>query len=576
MVANNLADIMDRLGLTTSLLARYSEVSTSTISAVRNRRRNPTRPIQFRILKALISLSDPEDARNYTITDVFPDHSPNGDDRIHLEDVFKKSGPPTFTFVKPEEYERLLVAIRTPGRGLVVEGPSGIGKTTCVLKVLDELGERHRKRLLSARVPDEVNAIRQIGSGDELGIVVIDDFHCLDNQTKTHVAEILKILADKGEKSSKIVAVGINKVGSSLLSFAPDLAGRVDVVQFESNSPDRILELIRKGEDALRVQINVSKEIVDEARGSFHLAQTMCHEVCVEQGVTEEQPTRRLIQTSGQMMVNLVYRSLEGVFKKRSRKLASGPRMQRHGRAPYLHLLKWLSESRSEWSIDVEDLAQTDPHAGLAVEAILKNGELATFMANSDFSDLLFFDAQNCTISIEDPKYLFYLANTNWTHFAGKLGYTKVEFHHKYDVALSFAGSARGVAEKLFAALQERQLNVFYDRNEQSRIIGENIEDYLKPVYAWDSALVVPIVSEDYPERVWTAFESMYFGDEIGKGTVVPISLGRPTFTPFDESRKVGWIRIETDDSLVEESIANAAAALTDKVRALRETKTNR
>ena len=49
--------------------------------------------------------------------------------KIFLEDVFKTSGTPTYTFVRPVEYTKLIVALRTKGRGLVVEGPSGIGKT---------------------------------------------------------------------------------------------------------------------------------------------------------------------------------------------------------------------------------------------------------------------------------------------------------------------------------------------------------------------------------------------------------------------------------------------------------------
>ena len=56
-----------------------------------------------------------------------------------LEEVFKTSGVPTFTFVKPVEFDRLIVALRTAGRGLVIEGPSGIGKTTSVLKALEQL-----------------------------------------------------------------------------------------------------------------------------------------------------------------------------------------------------------------------------------------------------------------------------------------------------------------------------------------------------------------------------------------------------------------------------------------------------
>ena len=56
--------------------------------------------------------------------------------KIYLEDVYKKSGIPTYTFVKPSEYNKILVALRTKGRGIIIEGPSGIGKTTSIQKVI--------------------------------------------------------------------------------------------------------------------------------------------------------------------------------------------------------------------------------------------------------------------------------------------------------------------------------------------------------------------------------------------------------------------------------------------------------
>jgi len=58
-----------------------------------------------------------------------------------LEEVFKLSGVPTYTFVRPVEYDQLRIALRTPGRGLVIEGPSGIGKTTAVRSALRDLSE---------------------------------------------------------------------------------------------------------------------------------------------------------------------------------------------------------------------------------------------------------------------------------------------------------------------------------------------------------------------------------------------------------------------------------------------------
>ena len=43
---------------------------------------------------------------------------------INIEDVYCESGIPIYTFVKPSEYNKLLVALRTKGRGVIVEGPS--------------------------------------------------------------------------------------------------------------------------------------------------------------------------------------------------------------------------------------------------------------------------------------------------------------------------------------------------------------------------------------------------------------------------------------------------------------------
>lgn len=53
---------------------------------------------------------------------------------LKLQEVFVLAGPPDHTFVEPVEYTRLLVALQTAGRSIVIEGPSGIGKTTSIEK----------------------------------------------------------------------------------------------------------------------------------------------------------------------------------------------------------------------------------------------------------------------------------------------------------------------------------------------------------------------------------------------------------------------------------------------------------
>src|SRR5262249_44018044 len=74
---------------------------------------------------------------------------------------------------------------------------------------------------------------------------------------------------------------------------------------------------------------------------------------------------------------------------------------------------------------------------------------------------------------IQDPQFIFYIRNLSWPQFAEEVGFISLEFPGRYDFALSFAGSDRAIAEALFTSLQAYEVEVFYDRNEQHRILAE-------------------------------------------------------------------------------------------------------
>ena len=202
-----------------------------------------------------------------------------------LEEVFKTSGVPTFTFVEPSEYTALLVSLRTPGRGVVIEGPSGIGKTTAVETALKALGTNNTVTKLSARRPRDVEYIEDLPNLGGVGLVLVDDFHKLPDRTRAALADYMKILADEESTESKIVVVGINKAGENLISFAHDLVNRVDIIPFEVNSNEKVRQLLRLGEAALNIDINVEEEIVASSQGSFYLAQMLGREVCQRAGI---------------------------------------------------------------------------------------------------------------------------------------------------------------------------------------------------------------------------------------------------------------------------------------------------
>ena len=170
-----------------------------------------------------------------------------------LQQIFTINGIPKYTFVEPKEYLDLIVALKTPGRGIVIEGPSGIGKTTAIVKALQKTLNIDDVLILTPRKKEDIEYIKALSSSNAFGTIVIDDFHRLDDGTKGDIADLLKVLADAGEEHSKLIVLGINKAGENLISFGTDLNTRIEIITFGINSQEKIQELLEKGQ----------KEIID-------------------------------------------------------------------------------------------------------------------------------------------------------------------------------------------------------------------------------------------------------------------------------------------------------------------------
>jgi hypothetical protein len=458
-----------------------------------------------------------------------------------LEEVFKLSGIPTYTFVRPLEYTKLLVSLRSPGRGVVIEGPSGIGKTTAVTQALGELGLEEKTLRLSARKTDDRDLIAELPKISSAGTVIVDDFHRLDEGIRRGIADFLKTLADEERQDVKLIVVGINKAGDSLVAFARDLNNRIDTIRFETNPEERVQELVQKGEAALHITLGPASEIVEAANGSFYLAQMLCQESCLAAGVTEAATDGTAdISISFETVRERVMERLSRAFSDTAIRFAAGPKLRRAGRAPYLHILKWLAEA-NEWSISLDREMASHPEQRGSVGQVVEKGYLDTFLLkNAEFAEILHYEPSTHILTVEDPQFVFFLRNQSWTRFAERVGYVNTDFKSRYDFALSFAGQDRDVAERLFQLLAEEEFEVFYDKNEQHRILAENVEEYLAPIYRSEASYVICLLGPEYPKRVWSKFESEQFEERFGKGGVVPIWFTTAPPGAFDESARVG------------------------------------
>ena len=467
-----------------------------------------------------------------------------------LEEVFKTSGVPSYTFVEPVEYPDLLLNLRTPGRGLVVEGPSGIGKTTAIEKALDGLEMAGRVIKLSARRPKDVEYIEALPQLGEVGIVIIDDFHKLSTTTRSALADYMKILADEEARHTKIIAVGINKAGQSLINFAHDLVNRIDIIPFESNPDEKVTALVQQGTDALNVDLNVTSEIVASAQGSFYLAQMLSREVCKRASIFERLDRPYTRNVSFESVKAEVWDRLSQVFRTPCEAFCRGSKMKREGRAPYLHILRWLSEG-TKWSLSLRDAIRAHPDMRGSVSQVVDKGYLKELIdSDSNISSVMHYDVAADQLTVEDPQFIYFIRNIPWRQFADAVGFIAVEFPHRYDFALSFAGEDRDVAELLFRKLADAELEVFYDKNEQHRMLASNIEEYLRPIYQAEARFVVVLLGARYPTKLWTKFESDQFRDRFGNGAVIPVWFSDTPPGMFDETRRYGGCMLDRSKAL--------------------------
>lgn len=469
-----------------------------------------------------------------------------------LDEVFKKSGVPTHTFVPPKEYTKVIAALRTPGRCIIVEGPSGIGKTSCIKKAMDETGMSDSCIFLSGRKRSDLELISQLPEMSGVGTVLIDDFHRLPQDIKQRLTDFVKNLADEEDETSKIILIGINRAGQALVEYAPDVLHRIEPIKFGRANIERLKDLIELGERALNCKIAISDELCIEAVGSFAMAQVLCNEACLQAELleTDQSQTPYRVDTSLPSVREAVLTDLGARFFPVAREFATGKKLRREGRAPYLNLLRWLSQTQ-EGVLDTREAMAQNPELKPSVNQVIEKDHLSSLINESeDIQQLIHFESSTQLLTIEDPKFLYFIRHLIWSVFARQLGYYSIDFDSRYDFALSFAGEDRAVAEELHSQLASFEMNVFYDKQEQHRILANDVEEYLAPIYRSESRYVVPLLSKNYPKKIWTKFESEQFRQRFGENAIIPIWFSDSPPGMFDETRKYGGLEFNVDDSL--------------------------
>lgn len=263
---------------------------------------------------------------------------------IHsLYDVFTPTRPARLTFVERQAInDKLVAALRTPGKQIVVYGHSGSGKTTLLTNKLHQLYEEHitsrcvadttldvlvldafdqlgsfyevesRKEkggTVSAQLAAEYAGIKSAIStarkesttetsrrilppqltpqrlGEFLGASrkcwVLEDFHKVVDEDKARLAQVMKVFMDLADSHPmlKVVAIGAVDTARQVVEADAEMKNRLAEIHVPLMSADELSELIAKGKECLNFEL--PKSVEDEiVRYSNGLA-SVCHQICL-------------------------------------------------------------------------------------------------------------------------------------------------------------------------------------------------------------------------------------------------------------------------------------------------------
>ena len=326
-----------------------------------------------------------------------------------LHEVFKPSGVPTITFVEPEGFYKLRLALSHPGRGVVIEGPSGIGKTTALKMALaavqSRTGDMSPVEILSARKPNELETIRLLTQRHR-GLVAIDDFHRLPEELRDELADYLKYLADQELPSKQVVIVGIPGTGKHLVDLAYDLATRIDRFKLGRVSDEIVLSMIAKGERALNIRFDRKTEIARAAAGSLNIAQLLCSHLAARDGIEGTLNTRRVVPCFLQETIAEILEQLTLKFADLVRSFAA----QGGGSdLTCIELLQELAHAEGGF-LSLAQLADRRSDLVPGLERLIQAGQLSWLTEeSSDHSDHLLYDESRRALIIDDPQLTFFL-----------------------------------------------------------------------------------------------------------------------------------------------------------------------
>lgn len=500
-----------------------------------------------------------------------------------LSSVYNESEIPTVTFVQPKEFGDLVGSLLTKGKHVTLCGPSGCGKTTLVRKALDRAklgnGDVHWMSGRDHASKDTAIAVfaSEFGCESEwtetlswmkaAGVVVLDDFHHLKKSVRDEIGRSLKRWH---ERDIRLLLIGIAESTHELLDLDPELGIRNDPYEMKTQTDTFISEVITLGENALNIKFSdaTRRQFVTGAKGIPSAIHVICRVACLRNDIFGTTELGREISTTMQDIKDGVIRIYKGKYQNKVIGLAKGKQQARSVHNTYFQIIRHIC-LLDQSEVSAEELrariVATESDAG---ERNRKNTSLHNCLNNLQdvisergLGDAVYYDANSRTISIEDPSFRLYLSLMDLDMLERAVRVRKGTY--PWDVAISFAGEQRHIAERLRDLLNDAGYTVFYDFDQQHLLWGQNLRKKLGDVYANEAQYMIVLLSKEYPEKEWPSFEL-----EVGKDARTKRTESYLLPVIVDDVHVVGLSRDVGHLDLRRVPIEQVASVLIDRIEA--------
>ncbi len=447
-----------------------------------------------------------------------------------LEEVFRTEGVPEFTFVPPPNYNEILLDIRRAGKPVILEGQSGTGKTTCVRRIIEELGDGRETEYLTARQAPHVSRIEVIVRDQSPGRFVIDDFHRLSQDLQEQIADVAKLSAELGDDSTlpKLIVIGINQVGSELIQLVPDIAKRTGIHKIAPGRLTDIEKLIQNGCERLNITIERASEIYDETRGDYWLTQQICQSICAAANITQTTTNHQNVTFNIADVRQRVVERLRAAYYPAVKEFCRGRRF-RPSNDPYFKLLREVGQQNSS-IVDLNEMANARPEVKGSINNI-KERRLSVLMESKPLvARHFYYNSETKNFAIEDPALFYFIKHLDWNQLRQDCGFREQNEDFEFEVALSFAGTNRELAQFISESLTMLDVSNFYDEMFEANFLGKAWSEQFKGIFSKKSKYVVTLLDSHHLKKIWPTFEREHFAPRIADESVIPIFLDDTKF----------------------------------------------